>query len=200
MNYISIEPSINRKEVDMYYGEYFDWLCGIINSKPGIYDILIHELYSMDFFWVIELDSNRAEDGLILRGEFHDSQDELNRFENKPCSVLEALIGLSIKMNYIMDDDDRGDRTRIWFWEMIDNLGLSNFTDSEIDGGFGIGLSKINEIHDICSIWMNREFDYSGNGSPFPLNNPYEDQRKLHMIAQLNEYILEKHMFEDEIL
>ena len=77
MNYISIEPSINRKEVDMYYGEYFDWLCGIINSKPGMYDILIHELYSMDFFWVIELDSNRAEDGLILRGEFHDSQDEI---------------------------------------------------------------------------------------------------------------------------
>lgn len=196
MNYICLIDTPQRKEVNMYYGEYFDWLCDIINLKPGVYDILIHELYSIPFKWIIELDSNRAEDGLVLRGNFY----ETIYFESKPCSVLEALIGLAIKMNYIMDDDDRGDRTRLWFWEMIDNLGLNKFNDSELDSGYSNDMARINEIHDICSRWLNREFEYSGNGSPFPLNNPYEDQRNLHMIAQMNEYILEKHMFEDEIL
>lgn len=179
----------------MYYGSYFDWLCEVINLKPGLYDILINELYNIDFTWVLDLDSNRAEDGLILRGEYAGAAEI-----DKPCSVLEALIGLAIKMNYLLDDEDRGDRTRLWFWEMIDNLGLSDYTDSKLNGLFGQGLEATNEIRDICNRWMNREFDYAGVGSPFPLNTPYEDQRKLHLIGQLNAYVLEKHVYGDDIL
>ena len=197
MNYICLKNDVKREEVEMYQGEYFDWLCDRINLQRGKYDILIHELYNIDFTWVIELDSNRAEDGLILRGYFN--TDDLMLL-SKPCSVLEALIGLAERMDYIMDDEDRGDRTRIWFWEMIDNLGLNRYADENFDSPYGRDMDQLNDIHSICSRWLNREFDYAGNGSPFPLNNPHTDQRELHMIDQLNEYILDKHMFGDEIM
>ena len=182
----------------MYFGGYYDWLCEIINVKENLYDILIHELYSIDFLWKLPLDSDRNYDGLILRDEYYSYQSEPN--DNKRCSVLEVLIALSRKMDYILDDDDRGDRTRIWFWEMIDNLDLMKFTDDRICDMFGSGWATTNEIHKIIDIWMNRNFEYNGKGSPFPLDNPLEDQRNLDLIRQLNAYILEKHMYKDELL
>lgn len=187
-----------------YYGAYFDWLCDKINLRPGTYDILIHELYAIDFIWTIDLDFNRAEDGIVLRGEYHTRQGnilEMDKLARKPCSVLEALIGLAKTMDFIMDDDDRGDRTRIWFWEMIANLDLDIYNDASFDGdAFGKGYLRINEIYLICNRWMNREFDSNGFGSPFPLRHPHRNQLESTMIDQMNDYILEKYVVNDEIL
>jgi len=183
----------------MYYGQYFDWLCSLINLRSGSYDILIHELYSIEFTWVIDLDANRAEDGIILRGDFHQRGfDEY--IEDRPCSVLEALIAMARNMDYILDDDDRGDRTRIWFWEMIQNLKLDGFTDASFEEPFGEDMARLDNIREICNVWMNREFTYAGWGSPFPLFSAHRDQRKLHIIDQMNDYILERHMNGDELL
>ena len=179
---------------------YFSMLCDIINLDYHLYSQLIYELYSIDFFSVIELDSNREYDGLVLRGEYFNSLNELDELalQSKPCSVLEALIGLSKCMNVLLDDDDRGDRTRIWFWEFISNLGLDKYTDAYMDDCYGRGLSKTNDIRKICNTWMSRKFNYDGRGSPFPLKNPYEDQRNLDMIRQLNAYVLENYVVNDE--
>lgn len=203
MNYISMKPSglIGTEVIDVYYQQYFDWLCDKLNVIPGKYDILLWELYSIDFEWVIDLDTNRGEDGLVLRGEFHSNSDVGIGFDaGKPCSVLEALIGLASNMDYLLDNEDKGDRTRIWFWEMIANLGLDKYTDASFSKPFGRDMKRLNEIRNICSRWLKREFEYNGFGSPFPLSNPHEDQRKLHMIFQLNQYILEHYMYEDELL
>ena len=184
----------------MYYGQYFDWLCDIINLRPGTYDILIQTLYAIPFTWVLDLDSNRAEDGLILRGDFHDECGYIEKLDDKPCSVLEALIGIARKMDYILDDDDKGDRTRIWFWEMISNLSLNTYSDSYLDHDGSSHWDKINDIFKICDQWMDRRFDYTGRGSPFPLYTPYRDQRGLQIIDQLNDYILENYIIDDEIM
>lgn len=184
----------------MYYGSYFDWLCDIINLKPGMYDILMHELYTIEFYWIIDLDSNRADDVHVLRGYFHDSYGYENAFMEKPCSVLEILICLAQKINFILDDDDRGDRTRIWFWEMLSNLKLDKFNDASFDKSFGQDMSRLNEIRKICDRWLSRKFSYAGFGSPFPLFDPRRDQRKLQMIDQINDYILAKYMINDELL
>jgi hypothetical protein len=186
----------------VYYGEYFDWLCELINLKPGKFDILIHELYKLEFYWVTNLDSDRAEDGKILRGEFRnrgmfESKEDLER---QPCSVLEALIGLSRKMDYILDDEDRGDRTRIWFWEMIGNLKLDEFTDESFDTLRAQDWKRLDRISEICNHWLSREFNNNGFGSPFPLFNPHRNQREITMIDQLNDYIMEKYMVNDELM
>lgn len=189
-----------------YKGKYFDYLCELINLDSSKYECLIHELYSIDFKWVLPLDEDRAFDGLILREGYYDYRIDYERIVNKPCSVLECLIGLAYKMDYILDDDDRGNRMRLWFWEMVENLDLMRFTNEYLEQfGFGEfedhhGGTRYNMIHAICDDWMNRNFIFDGQGSPFPLNYPKEDQRKLDLVRQLNAYILEKHMFEDELL
>ena len=99
---------------------YFEWLCEIINLDESLYDVLIFELYAIDFEWLIPLDSDRYYDGIVLREGFYNSRGIYNPMIDKPCSVLEVLICLAQRFNFLLDDDDRGDRTRLWFWEMIE--------------------------------------------------------------------------------
>lgn len=180
-----------------YFGGYSDWLCELINLNESLYSVLIEELYVIPFEWIDELDQNRNRDGILLREEFRLLYPEGLGTIGDRSSVLEVLIGLARRMDYLLDDDDRGDRTRIWFWEFIKNLNLKKFTNEYIDQ---YGYDTLNEIHDICEVWMNREFGYDGVGSPFPLKHPMEHQAHLDMIRQLNAYILENHMHEDELL
>jgi hypothetical protein len=114
--------------------------------------------------------------------------------------VLEALIGLAQRMDYILDDEDRGNRTRLWFWEFVDNLGLRKYTNRYMAELEDAGLSSQSAIIRICDDWMLRRFSYDGRGSPFPLNEPYEDQRTLDMIRQLNAYVLENYMVDDTLM
>lgn len=180
---------------------YFNWLCDLINLDEAKFDILIYELHSIEYEWSHPFDADRSYDGFVLRYSY-DGYSDLNVEDptNKHCTVLEALIALSKKMDYILDDEDKGDRTRLWFWEMIDNLGLSLYSNDYFQDPFGRDLDKLNEIHQICDDWMNRRFQYDGTGSPFPLNIPYEDQREIDIIKQMNEYIMEKHMYKNELL
>ena len=178
--------------------KYFSWLCELINLDIDKYELLIRELYNIQFFWILELDSDRQYDGIVLRGECGEEYVGIDKLHDKPCSVLEVMISLARDMNDILDDEDRGDRTRIWFWEMISNLGLDEFTNECLDGEYGAGLVYFNDIQKICNTWLSRKFDYNGRGSPFPLNHPHDDQRKLDMIRQLNAYILENYIVNDE--
>ena len=80
----------------------------------------------------IDNDINRADDGKHLRYEFASERSYSNYYpiDNRPCSVLEMLIALAIRINdEIMWNPDYGDKTAAWFWEMIDNLGLGNLDD-----------------------------------------------------------------------
>jgi len=208
MNYVALQDAPidynfleKRLYEEGYDVAYFHWLCDLINLEEGQFDILIYELHTMKFEWVLDYDANRSYDGFVLRYQFKGYQDfDISDPTGQHCTVLEALIALSHKMDYTMDDDDRGDRSRIWFWEMIHNLGLDLYSNDTFVEPYGRDLNRLNEIHDICNRWMYRNFDYDGNGSPFPLSNPFEDQRKLDLIRQMNAYILENYMYEDEIL
>lgn len=185
---------------EQYVGEYFDYLCELINLDESVYSMLISELYSIPFEWVLDLDSDRNYDGFVLQGTYYGNVDNPDIVGDRHCSVLEILIVLAQKMDYILDDDDRGDRTRIWFWELIDNLGYMKFTNSYLEEPYGRDFDKLNEIRYIAKRWLNREFEYNGEGSPFPINVPHEDQRTVDLIRQLNAYILDKYLYNDELL
>lgn len=178
---------------------YYEWLCDKIDLVPGTFDILIRELYGLSFRWKLDLDENRAEDGYVLRGYFHnpDGSTALDALSDRPCSILEMLIALAQKMDYLMSDTGRGDRTKIWFWEMLENLGLTAFSDDSFDEPFGDDMTRLGEIRSICDRWMDREFTYRGYGSPFPLMSPQRDQRDQHMIDQMNDYVLENYVVDD---
>ena len=189
-------PPIDTEDRN-YIGGYFDWLCELINLDESEYSILIKALYVIPFQWILELDINRNRDGLLLREEFAEFYPKGIGAIGDTASVLEVLIGLSRQMDFILDDEDRGDRTRLWFWEFIKNLNLDIYTDYYIESQC---YHYMDDIEAICMKWMNRQFEYNGVGSPFPLDKPLDNQVHLDMIRQLNAYILEKHMYEDEIL
>ena len=119
--------------------DYFDWMYGLVCDtkypKKLSYRKLLNFLHNMDFTYQLTMDSNRFEDGIELRYRFgyengYDCSVIANYLDDSPCSVLEMLIALSIRLEeHIMDDPEIGDRTGQWFWNMITNLGLGSMDD-----------------------------------------------------------------------
>lgn len=145
-------------------------------------------LHDTEFTYSIELDSNRWEDGVDLRCKFGYEHSYDNNvidlyFGNTPCSVLEMMIALSIRCEEnIMRDSDIGDRTRHWFWTMIDNLGLAMMVDTKFD-------KKYVELV-ICN-FLNRDYGYHGEGSLFAVLTPRRDMRKVEIWYQMCWYLEE---------
>lgn len=143
---------------------YFHLLCEIVHADDPqeSYIYLMEVLFQTEYIWTIDNDVNRAEDGKHLRRKFFNDPDILD----KPCTVLEMMIALAIRIDdEVMWNPDKGDRTAVWFWEMIDNLGLGELND---------GL-KFDKIESIASrklhIFMHRMYKNDGVGSLFPVKN-----------------------------
>ena len=174
------------------YG-YFDWLCDIIqvDKMNCSWRLLMKDLYQRPFYSLIEHDENRASDGLELREEYmHDMWYPDDVEIEGECSVLEMLIGLARRMDYETSDpydDNSTDHTVYWFWEMIDNLGLIAFDD---DSYFELG--GIDNVDNIVDRFLERDYEYDGEGGLFPLVKSTKDQRDVEIWSQMSAYLLEK--------
>lgn len=173
------------------WGDYFDWLKDIIHSREqGNYELLISYLRDQEFTFKIPKDLNRSKDGKGLRLKyadqylegFYDESDILG----PPCSVLEMLVALSLRTETDIMGEPGNDRPWFWFWDMIDNLGLVEYTDNQFEQ---------DEIEEIVDIWLNREFKTNGSGSIFPLKNPKRNQKRIEIWYQLSDYIEENYPF-----
>ena len=173
------------------YPDYFCWLCEMVcvdgRYTDSSYWILAKILWNTDFYWMIDMDENRAADGEGLRYRYEciggtDSYDG-------PCTVLEMMIALADRMDTVMDELDGECRVPMFFWEMIDNLGLSEYTDE----WFNEGNDDRGEIDHILEEFLERGYDYYGHGGLFPLKNPREDQREVELWYQANAYLLENY-------
>lgn len=172
--------------MDEFNKQYLTWLYARIGStqetrKTRTFWSLCHQLYSRNFVWLIANDDNRVEDGRELRYEFLDSVHISSRDPNwleQGCSVLEMLIGVSERLSFL------DDRTALsWFWELLNNLGLNGCTDSNYDSAY---------VDDILTTLVFRQYEPNGQGGLFPMHNPRQDQRKVEIWYQLNQYILEQ--------
>src|SRR5690349_2828315 len=85
---------------------------------------LMRVLHTTEFVWQISGDDNRAEDGRELRQEFSNLSGLPNE-SIEECSVLEMFIALSLRAEFQTEVDYRE-----WFWEFLDNMGLTDFNDS----------------------------------------------------------------------
>ena len=168
---------------------YFQWLCGLVeiddpdHSFWGLADIL----FERKFYWSVTNDKNRSQDGLELRKDYYrltgcDLYDELGE-----CTVLEMLIALAMRIDFnLSQPDDTEDLTVVWFWEMIENLGIEDFEDEDF-----FGRDSVKRINFVLNRWLDRRFGYSGEGSPFPLKHPIGDQRKTEIWYQMQYYLVE---------
>lgn len=165
---------------------YFRWLCSqVVNVKlknpSRTYWTLLKQLHTKEFVWIIPNDDNRLEDGRYLRYEFVNDngiEDVDPEWMHLGCSMLEMLIGLARRLYF--EDDRPVDE---WFWQMLENLGLREFTDRT-----RYTEQDVEDVID-CVIW--RLYDKNGRGGLFPLRHAHEDQREVEIWYQMSEYILE---------
>lgn len=165
--------------------EYFHWLHRQVGSGRKNHTYLLERLFCKEFVWHIPNDDNRAADGRELRQEFlHETgiSDPPANWMWLGCSMLEMMVALARRLAFEGDGEPR-----VWFWEMIRNIGLYHMT---VKGkNFPTNVDMIDEVLDRI-IWRNYNSD--GSGGLFPLQFPGEDQRGVEIWYQMNAYLLEQ--------
>jgi hypothetical protein len=167
--------------------QYLTWLyarIGNVNETRAAYTFwqLLYFLQHREFVWLVPNDDNRVEDGRDLRLEFLDEAGLSGRVDpnwlGRGCSVLEMIMGVAKRMSF---DTDRAPHS--CFWEMMNNLGLSGYTDRTFNE---------RRVSDIVENLIWRTYLPDGRGSLFPLRHPKFDQREVEIWYQMSMYILER--------
>ena len=167
---------------------YFVWLCNLGGVKQHrsprqSHWRLMKQLFTTEFIWFIANDESRSEDGKELRRTFLAETHETApspHWLTQPCSVLELLLGLATRLEFHTDT-----AASVWFWHLLDTVGLHEFNDSVDDFG--------NDVNDIIERIMWRLYEENGDGGLFPLQHPPEDQRRVELWYQLNAYLIENY-------
>lgn len=171
---------------------YFDFLYSLVDRpspKQPPYYYLLQKLHHTRFISLVPNDDNRAKDGEALRDLFKTDQNT-SFIYNKPCSVLEMLIGLSYRMEGMMIGEPFEKEASECFWIFLNNLNVDWINDSVyFDDG------NEDEIDQKLKIFLNRKYDFNGEGGIFPLKKPKQDQRNVELWYQMNAYLLENYVF-----
>lgn len=146
---------------------------------------LINYMYTVPFTYIIPSDVNRIKDANEFYSRYmyeYFSDEELNEDEDRFISVLEVLVALSVRVETDITGEPGNDSIDRWFWIMIRNLGLDEYSDDVFDEA---------EVYDILMVFMDRKYDRYGFGGLFPLENTVNDQRKVGIWEQFMEYLNE---------
>lgn len=178
---------MTREELN---NRYFNWVCKLIGVNPyakkHTYYDLLYLLNQIEFTYSLPMDGNRYEDGIDLRYRFAINENYPDSqisclLDDQPCSVLEMMVALAIRLEeHIMDNPDVGNRTGLWFWDMIDSLGLYSMYDGRFDES---------EAMDIIQRFLDRDYDYDGDGGLFTVTNCNLDMRNIEIWYQANYYL-----------
>lgn len=126
-------------------------------------------------------DDNRMEDGKELRQEFLYEFKVDDTWMNEPCSVLEMLIALARRLAFEVNGD-----TDEWFWHLMYNLGLEQYTDDV----FNHVVAE--DVDDILDTFLDRKYGHNGEGGLFPLEETRADQTEVEIWYQMSTYLLER--------
>lgn len=171
---------------------YFKWLYEQV-AEPEIRDQeltywkVLRILFTTEFICVVANDENRIIDGKALRHEFLDNtgipNDDLH-WMSLECSVLELMVGLVRRFEF-----EAVGRAHYWFWVLMENIGLIGYSDQR-----RFTKALINRIHSILDDVIHRNYEPSGLGGFFPLQESRYDQRDRELWYQMSDYILERNL------
>lgn len=179
---------IFMKETEQYYDWLYHIVCGEWEPRNLSFHRLLMFLFNRDYIPSCEMDICRATDGTNLRYRFATENDvpyaKIDAiFHGVPCSVLEMMVALSIRIEeHIMEDATAGNRVGQWFWNMIVSLGLAAMDDGRFDDA---------RAEYIMTRFMNREYKPNGAGGLFTLSHPTIDMRTIDIWYQLMAYLNE---------
>lgn len=166
----------------MSKSSYFKWLRKLVGCDDTLYGDLMVYLFNKQFYWVVGMDENRAEDGKALRDLYLERHPRVKEcdFINEPCSVLEMLIALARRWRVDLTSEDGNEEGfGLYFWEMIGNLGLDSCVNSSFDRDF---------VDKIVTDWLDRSYSDDGIGSLFPGSGNCKDE----IWYQLQAYLRKK--------
>ena len=170
----------------MFSDDYYYWLTDILHDDylQSNYQKLLKQMLETEFTWSVPYDSNRASDGLYLRKSFEKStHSPKNNTQNVPsnCSVLEMFIAMCVRCeDELMHDPDIGDRTNVWFWNVLENLGLDIYDD------FGYDFDAVDTI---LARFLDRDYEMCGFGGAFYVMDSKIDFRTKDLWWQLNAFL-----------
>lgn len=168
---------------------YFDWLyrkVAVLSDRnpQRSHWLLCEQLHKTPFTWSVPNDDNRAADGLFLHEQFENETGYI--YEGGMCSVLEMLIALAQRASIEMDGVSNCQGTDEWFWMMLANLDIDQYTD---DSYFEADAEGI--VEEVVEQFLARDYSRDGEGGLFPLLHPHQDQRKVEIWYQMHAYLLE---------
>lgn len=170
--------------------DYVYYLYRIVQNGGENHRKLCIELFKNRFFITRSApkrDIDREKDGLELRKEW--SNDSLDgEFHIIPCTILEMIIGISKRMSEQLMDEDGEDKTAQYFWEIMENLGLTCMDDDNFGWDTGLAQKKIAKT---CEILCKRQYNPDGTGGGmFPMPGLLGiNQKKMEIWYQMQEYI-----------
>lgn len=172
--------------------KYFIWLVDHVKHYPEIrkkdWDRLLRKLQQTEFRWILDMDEDRAENGVGLRFRFgwesnYEVRDVDVCLNDRPCSILEMMVALCIKMESVMADERYGDRTGEWFYCMIQSLGLDEMFNGHYDEEY---------VSTVLDNFMSRVYRMNGKGGLFTVRRCNEDMRNVEIWAQMNRWLIER--------
>jgi hypothetical protein len=169
---------------------YLQWLIESFVEDPAFvgfrdpYEILYRQMHRKAYYFIVDYDENRAADGVYLRDMYLDLFDR-GEVPQGPCSFLEFLIGVSMRLSGMLADGEPLPVSQ-YFWELLNRLGLNEFTDEL----YREDATQF-QVDAIMVDFMDRRYDRCGKGGLFPLTPPCRDQRKVEVWYQMNSYLLQ---------
>jgi hypothetical protein len=179
---------------DQVIDDYFLNLCELVGiGGPAHRSFLFAKtLFEKEFYWSVPNDDNRAEDGKNLREKYCGTKYTIfvERALEGPCSVFEMMIALAQRIEEMLATRQGPDRTEQWFWEMIRNLGLQEFSDGDLSE---VQDEKNYHNQKALDIFLKRQYFANGKGGLFPHTSLGIDARNVEIWYQMQSYYNEKY-------
>lgn len=157
---------------------YFNELIDIVDGR-GYENLLLH-MFNTPFYCKVHNDSNTLH-------HCRDLRNECNAHHDDDYNVFEFFIALARGMDDILHDLQHGDRTADWFWMMMENMGLTQYTNPNYDE---------KRVDVVIQNFIERRFAKNGEGGPFPLKRPLGNMRRTEWWYALNWYVEENYDYE----
>lgn len=176
--------------------EYINWLYDLAFANKANYVELAHYLYETPFYYINEMDGNRYEDGVTLRYRFcqkfgYDQSLIARELDSKPCSVLEMMVALALRIEENILDNSEEDRTHVWFWMMLTNAGWQSYDDNMV---YYLGEYAGEKIKEDLNIFMEREYRPDGSDGNIFTTKRNADLRFVEIWCQAMWYITDNNL------
>lgn len=167
---------------------YRNWLIRKVNRfGDRSYRELLIELDDIEYYYDVFHDDARAQDGVYNRWLWIDAVKYEGDNQWGPCSMLEFLYGMTLRMDFLAEWRYRDDGLDVIdaFWILIENLGLGEYSGK-------LTQKDCDEVTKICDAFCHRT-KYDGKYvEMFPIEAQNAKFRRTERFVQMQLFVRER--------